>query len=268
MGQYTQLPSNAFTELQMDSGILCLNFDPATGAYSNIIGSTTGGIKISATPNYEDRGAEVDNCANNTMEAKKLTYWDTLVEGTQLSTNASALTSLIGAADVSGTHITLNNSLSASDFQTIWFVGDYGSAGFLAVKLSNALNVNGLSLTTSKNKSGQFGFKYQGHYNMTSPDTVPLDIYIDNSVTTHDVTYILTHATTKVSPLFVADGADLIVQVAATTNHTLPTTITVKVGGSALIENTGYTWDETDGLIFVRGLATTGAVEITVTATT
>lgn len=267
MGTYTQLPSNAFTELQMNSGIICSSFTPATGAYSDIIGSTTGGIKITAVPTYEDTGADVDNCPNNTMEAKKLTSWECKIGGTYLSTNASMLKALIGAAEESSGHISLNSVLTTADFQTLWFVGDYGAAGFLAVKLSNALNTSGLDLTTSKDKMGQIAFEYMGHYSMATPTVVPLDIYIEDAVTMHAVTYTLSHTTASVAPVQVADGADIMAKVAAVTDYTLPAEIAVTAGGSTLTVVDDYTWDADNGVLFVKGDAVDGAIVITITST-
>lgn len=268
MGAYKKLPDNAFTELQMDTGIICSTFDPVTGAYSNIIGSTTGGVTITAVATYIDMGEDVDNCTNNTMEAKKLDSWETRVAGVYLSTGASMLKTLIGAAEVSSGHVTLKNSITTADFQTLWFVGDYGAAGFLAVKLSNALNTTGLSLKTSKNSKGQIDFSYLGHYSMENPDTVPLDIYIDDEVTMHAVTYTLTHTDKKAAPVQVASGADLMVLVEAVTEYTLPATITVTAGGSALTVVDDYTWDADNGVLFVKGDAVDDDISITITSTT
>lgn len=49
--------------------------------------------------------------------------------------------------------------------------------------------------------------------------------------------------------------------------YTLPTTITVKNGGIALIVTTDYTWSNTTGALKVTGSKITGDLEITVTAT-
>ena len=150
MGAYKQIPSDTFERLQMDAGMICASFDPSTGTAGDIIGATTGGIQIDATPDFSDMGEDVDNCPVNMMELKKLNSWECKISGTYLTMSASALKSLIGAATVNSNHITLKNKLDISDFQTLWFVGDYGKAGYLAVKLSNAFNTSGLSLKTEK----------------------------------------------------------------------------------------------------------------------
>ena len=75
MGSYKQIPSDTFERLQMDAGMICASFDPITGTAGDIIGATTGGIQIDATPDFSDMGEDVDNCPVNMMELKKLNSW-------------------------------------------------------------------------------------------------------------------------------------------------------------------------------------------------
>lgn len=267
MGAYKRIPDNTFNHLQMDAGIICDSFDPSTGTIGNIIGATTGGIQIDATPDFSDMGEDVDNCPNNMMELKKLNSWECKVAGTYLTTSASAMKSLIGAATVSSNHITLKNKLSVSDFQTLWFVGDYGDAGFLAVKLSNALNTSGLSLKTEKDSKGQLSFEYLGHYSINAQDVVPLEIYVQDSVTTYPISYVLTHATASIKPIEVGANGSVVAKFEADTSYELPSSVTVKVGGTTKTEDTHYTWDATGGILHILPDVVTDDVEITVTAT-
>jgi hypothetical protein len=201
------------------------------------------------------------------MELKKLKSWECKIAGTYLTTSASAIKSLIGAATVSTNHITLKNKLSASDFQTLWFVGDYGEAGFLAVKLSNALNTSGLSLKTEKDSKGQLSFEYLGHYSMAAQDTVPLEVYVQDSVTTYPISYVLTHTTAAIKPMEVGANGSVVAQFVADTSYELPSSVTVKVGGITKTEDTDYTWDATGGILHILANVVSGDVEITVTST-
>ena len=267
MGAYKRIPSDTFNHLQMDAGVICASFDVGTGAIGDIIGATTGGIQIDATPDFTDMGEDVDNCPNNTMELKKLNSWECKIAGTYLTTSASAMKSLIGAATVSSNHITLKNKLSTSDFQTLWFVGDYGDAGYLAVRLSNALNTSGLSLKTEKDSKGQLSFEYLGHYSINNQDVVPLEIYIKDTVTTYPISYVLTHATASIKPIEVAANGSVVAKFEADADYTLPSSVTVKVGGVTKTEDTDYTWDATGGILHILPEVVSGDVEITVTAT-
>ena len=268
MGKYRQMPMDTFNRLQMDSGIICANFDPETGSFSDIIGATTGGVQIDATPSFSDLGEDVDNCPKNMMELKKLESWECKISGTYLTTSASSMKNLLGAASVSNSRVTLNNSLSAEDFKTLWFVGDYGESGFLAVKLSNALNTSGLSLKTEKDSKGQISFEYLGHYSMDSQNTVPLEIYIVDNTKFFAIKYDLTNAITKIAPEQVAENADLLSQYTAKAGYVLPESIEVTVGDSLLSEDSDYTWDASTGVLYIKSERTTGDITISINGVT
>ena len=125
--KYTQIPTTAFQQMQMNAGIMCTGFNPTTGEITDdsIIGATTGGININIVPNYSDMGEDVDNCPKNTKELKRVDNWEVTASGTFVTVSSSTAKSLIGAADVSGNKITPRVDLADSDFADIWFVGDY-----------------------------------------------------------------------------------------------------------------------------------------------
>lgn len=265
MSIYKRIPENTFRTLQMNAGILCDSFDPETGAVGNILGATTGGIQIDATPEYTDMGEDIDNCAKNMMELKKTEKWECKVSGTYLTTSASAMKSLIGSATVTGGHVKLKQKLSKEDFQTIWFVGDYGENGYLAVKLSNALNTSGLSLKTDDANKGQMSFEYLGHYSIDAQDDVPLDIYIKDEVTVYSIGYTLSHVTATIRPIEVAEGGEVVAKFDPDADYSLPATVTVKAGNDTLTVDTDYTWDDETGILYINSGATTDDISITVT---
>ena len=77
------------------------------------------------------------------------------------------------------------------------------------------------------------------------------------TVTTHDVTYTLTHVTAANQPATVEDGKTLNATLTAENGYKLPDTITVTMGGAA----TQFTYDKTTGAVTVEKV--TGDVEIT-----
>ena len=72
--KFTQIPASTFEELQLNAGVLLANFDPSTATVDNesILGATSGGVKFTDTPTYEDFGADIDNCPKNTKELKRI----------------------------------------------------------------------------------------------------------------------------------------------------------------------------------------------------
>lgn len=185
--KFTQIPSDTFKKLQLNAGVLATTFEPSTGTLTatNVIGATTGGISFEATPEFEDFGEDIDNCPKNTMELKKLTSWEVVLSGTFVTMDTAVAKSMTGAADVSGEKVTPRNDVDVEkDFSDIWFVGDYSdentgeSAGFIAIRVINALSTGGFKLQTTDKGKGNFEFEYTGHYSMSAQGTVPFEVYV------------------------------------------------------------------------------------------
>lgn len=193
MAKFTQIPTDTFKKLQLNAGILSTDFDPATGKLtaSNIIGATSGGVSFEATPSFSDFGEDIDNCPKNTKELKKLDSWDAKMSGSFVTMDTNVATSVIGTAAVASddqTKVVPSNYVDAKDFKNIWWVGDYsdinedgssaGKAGFIAIKLINALSTGGFKIKSGDKAKGTFEFEYTGHYSIENIDTVPFEIYI------------------------------------------------------------------------------------------
>lgn len=186
--EYTKVSPDAFQKLQMNAGIIVDAFNPATGVAGNIISATTGGLRFSSNPSYEDFGADVDNVPANTMQLKRCTGYDPVISGTALELTAALVKKLVGGGVIdsnNATHIIPDHELVEDDFKDIWFIGDYsdknkgtGTAGFVAIHIMNALNTAGFQLQTTKNGKGQSAFEFHGHYDLEDIDTVPFEIYI------------------------------------------------------------------------------------------
>lgn len=193
MAKFTQIPTDTFKKLQLNAGILTTEFDPATGTLtaSNIIGATSGGVSFEATPSFSDFGEDIDNCPKNTKELKKLDSWEAKMSGSFVTMDTNVATSVIGTAAVASddpTKVVPRNYVDAKDFKNIWWVGDYsdinedgssaGKAGFIAIKLINALSTGGFKIKSGDKAKGTFEFEYTGHYSIENIDTVPFEIYI------------------------------------------------------------------------------------------
>lgn len=193
MAKFTQIPTDTFKKLQLNAGILTTEFDPATGelSASNIIGATSGGVSFEATPSFTDFGEDIDNCPKNTKELKKLDSWEAKMSGSFVTMDTNVATSVIGTAAVASddqTKVVPRNYVEAEDFKNIWWVGDYsdinedgssaGKAGFIAIKLINALSTGGFKIQSGDKAKGTFEFEYTGHYSSENIDTVPFELYI------------------------------------------------------------------------------------------
>lgn len=187
--KFTQIPASTFEELQLNAGILLSAFEPETGSFEreNILGATSGGVSFTDVTEYQDFGEDIDNCPKNTKELKRVNSREIKVSGTYITVNTQRAKSLIAAADVDesdATKITPRDNLEETDFNDIWWVGDYSdkndetNGGFIAIKLINALSTDGFSLQTGDKSKGQLAFGYTAHYSIEDPSAVPYEMYI------------------------------------------------------------------------------------------
>lgn len=184
--KYTQIPSDTFSSMQLNAGVLLSSFDPATGIVPSnaIIGATTGGVNFTDSIEYLDFGDDIDNCPKNMKELKVLDSHEVKMSGTFVAVSPDTAKLLAGAADKNGSKIVPRNDLLGTDFSDIWWVGDYSDvntgddAGFIAIKMINALNTGGFQIQSADKAKGQFAFEFTGHYSMSDPDVVPYEIYI------------------------------------------------------------------------------------------
>lgn len=184
--KYTQIPALAFEQIQMNAGIVVDSFNPATGVIGNILGATTGGVNFTDAPSYKDFGEDIDNCPKNTLELKKVDSREVKMAGTFVTVTAAVAKWLCGTADIDSNdnaHVIPRDDILAADFKTLWWIGDYSdvntgeNAGFLAIKLINALNTAGFKIQSTDKGKGQFGFEFTGHYSMANTSKVPYEIY-------------------------------------------------------------------------------------------
>lgn len=187
--KFTKIPSTTFQELQLNAGILATGFTPATGTLesADMLGATSGGVNFKATPTYSDFGDDIDNCPKNMMELKQLDFWDIKMSGTFVTVDTAAAKSLIGPADIGktdATKVTPRNSLATTDFDDIWWVGDYSdkngatNGGYIAIHMMNALSTGGFQVKSGDKAKGQFAFEYTAHFSNSAQDTVPFEVYI------------------------------------------------------------------------------------------
>ena len=184
--RYTQIPTNTFSALQMNAGIVLADFDVTDGSFedTDLLGATSGGVNVTATPEFSDFGEDVDNCPKNMLELKHLDSWEVKMSGTFVSVTKATAAKLLAAADTNGNKITPRADVVKTDFSDIWWVGDYtdvntgANAGFLAVHVMNALSTGGFQIQSTDKGKGQFAFEFTGHVSIDAQDVVPIEIYV------------------------------------------------------------------------------------------
>lgn len=187
--RFTQVPASTFEELQLNAGILLSDFDPVTGEAlrEDILGATSGGVSFTDAPEYSDFGEDIDNMPKNMKELKRILSREITLGGTYLTVSTERAKSLIAAADIDTadtTKIVPRDTLKETDFEDIWWVGDYSdkngrnNGGYIAIHLRNALSTGGFSLQSGDRAKGQFSFTYTAHYSLANPEEVPYEMYI------------------------------------------------------------------------------------------
>ena len=190
--KYTKIPENAFKELQLNAGVLLTDFDTTDGMTEQellgvMIGATSGGVNFTATPTYEDYGADIDNAPTNVKELKKLTGWEVKMSGNFITVTPTSAALMAGAADADKadtTKITPRNDVADTDFKDIWWVGDYSdkngatNGGFVAIHMLNSLSTGGFQLQSTNKGKGQFAFVFTGHYSIVDQNKVPYEVFV------------------------------------------------------------------------------------------
>lgn len=187
--KFTRIPETTFQKLQLNAGIICSAFAPESGevAEEALMGATTGGVSFTATPTYSDFGADIDNAPTNVKELKKLDTWEVRMSGSFVTVDVNTAKILIGSADIDGddnTKLIPRNDLKDTDFQDIWWVGDYSdengdeNGGFVAIHMLNGLNTGGFSIQSNNNGKGEFAFDFMGHYSIEDQGKVPFEVYV------------------------------------------------------------------------------------------
>ena len=183
MGRFTVIPQDTFESMQLETGVLLKNFDPANvtePADEDIICATTGGITVTCQMETSDLAEDIDNVPDGMMEFIHLDRWNCSISTTSLSTSAEDIKFSLGCADIDSkdeTHIIPRAELKQTDFRDIWWVGDKANGGFVAARLKNALSTGGFSLKTGKNAKGNTTLEISGHRSIKKQGEVPMEFY-------------------------------------------------------------------------------------------
>lgn len=261
--KFTKIPQNTFEELQINAGILVKDFDVSTGTFadSDMLTATTGGITISVKPTYEDFGSDIDNCAKNTMELKRITETEVTISTTALNINEDLLLYMLGAADKDSSTgaIKPRKDLKVTDFSTIWWIGDLSNNGYIAVKISNALSTDGFSIKTSDKGKGNVSITLTGHTSLYAQDVIPAEFYLgEGDDDTVSITLDRSRAT-------IVDGATL--ALSATVNPNDATVTWASSDTSVATVSSGVVTAEAEGVCVIIAKAAKSGEEAIATCT-
>ncbi len=263
---FTTVASDAFQKFQLNAGVILTEFDPTdppsssadiATMRSHVLMATNGGAQFTAAPEFIDFADDVDNVPANTKEMKVLQSVTVTLSGTGKTVDTTVAKMLMAAADVnvSTGKITPRADLKQSDFQDLWWVGDYSDvntgsdAGFIAIKIKNALSTGGFSLQPNDKGKGDFAFEFTGHYSISDMTDIPYEVYINKGEL--PVTKLASRAlgSLTLTPTFdpsvtsyTTTTTDATNTITATATDSTNATVTIKNGSTTVTSGNAATW--------------------------
>lgn len=223
MGAFNKVTKESLDNVQINAGMILASFNPSSVTApeaDDIVCATTGGIQVDCTPTFEDFGADIDNCPNNTKELKKVTGWECKFTFTAVEVTEKTIALALGAAGSVSNEVQPQNELIGANFNTIWFVSERVDNKIIAIELKNGLG-GGLSYKTQKNAKGQLSITLTGHISMADSDEVPMTFYVCQN--TRSASGMQVMSLTGTSSM-----SDTVTPKNGTTNTTTSTTSTTK----------------------------------------
>ena len=286
--KFTTVATDAFQKFQLNAGILLTDFDPTDPVVdrSTIFAATSGGASFTVSPEFVDFGEDVDNVPANTMELKVLQSVTATMSGTLKTVDTSVTKRLMAAADIGPNgKLTPRADLVSGDFFDLWWVGDYSNvntgdgAGFMAIKLVNALSTGGFSLQPNDKGKGDFAFEFTGHYTIDDMSVLPYEIYIqagnEDAGEEPDTTLAALSITgVTLSPTFSATTTTYTASTTATSNVINATatdatnaTVVIRNGSTTVTSGNAATWETGSNTVTVTVTNGTESLTYTITVT-
>lgn len=173
--------------LLLDAGAFFKNFEVGTDTFESavaagkLLGATNGGGEFSAVPTI--RQIEVDGVKGRAKGLEVIDAWEVYIKANLIEVTAEVLKEALCSASskVNGDYdeITANASISLNDYiDNITWVGTIsGSDDPVIIQVYNALNTDGLTLTTQDKNQSVIATTFYGHYTQDDLQTPPFSIF-------------------------------------------------------------------------------------------
>ena len=191
MKTYSGFTEKTANKLLLDAGAFFKNFDVATDTFASavtagkLIGATKDGGEFSAVPTI--RQVEVDGVKGRAKGLEIVDGWEVYVKANVLEVSKEALIlGLCAAKEEAVTlltndyaHINGKADIELTDYiDNITWVGTLsGSDNPVIIQVKNALNTDGLKLTTKDKDQSVVAMTFYGHYTYSDLETPPFDVY-------------------------------------------------------------------------------------------
>lgn len=141
----------------------------------NVLSATNGGITMAIVPEYFT--PSIDGNFDNVMgTGKTVTRYTATLSFTAVEADAEVLAKALGCADIAGNVIVGRHTIKDTDYSDIYAIGEKGDGSIIQFTLKNAMNTNGLTLTTANNGNGGIAFSISANYSVDDLDNPPFEI--------------------------------------------------------------------------------------------
>lgn len=189
MGTYSGFTNETTEHLLLDAGAFFKNFDKESDTYETavaagkLIGATKDGGEFQAKP--EIRQIQVDGVKGAAKGLDVVDSWAVYIKANVLEIKKDTIVSALCSANVDTLSdneydiITAKNEMSVDDYiDNITWVGTLsGSENPVIIQIFNALDTEGLTLTTKDKDQSVIAMTFEGRYSMEGLDTPPFKIY-------------------------------------------------------------------------------------------
>ncbi|WP_339145450.1 MULTISPECIES: hypothetical protein [unclassified Sutcliffiella] len=189
MKMFSGFTNKTAENLLMHAGAFFKNFDVENDTFDSaveagkLLGASRGGGEFSAVP--ELRSIEVDGVRGKAKGLQVIDSWEVKLTANIMEVTTSVLADALAASETdSTTNVDYNivkgkNVINLTDYiDNITFVGTLsGSDKPVIIQVYNALNSNGLTLTTEDKSESVITLEFEGHFDANKLDEPPFAIY-------------------------------------------------------------------------------------------
>lgn len=188
--------------LVLDAGAFFKNFDPekddfeTAKASGKLLGATKDGGEFSAVPSI--RQIEVDGIKGRAKGLEVIDSWDVYLKANVLEIKKDTIAAALCASEVddasntSHSIIAAKNSIELDDYiDNITWVGTLsGSDEPVIIQVFNAINTDGLKITTKDKDQAVVAMTFYGHYTQNDLNTPPFRILYPKAAETEASSYV------------------------------------------------------------------------------
>lgn len=185
----TGLTERTIVNLQLNAGVLLTKYTKGTDIEEDdIIGATRGGGSFTAVPTIHQ--AAVDGAPTYTKGLERVDDWVITLNATMVEVSDEAISRALGVGvtktetgtgTTKDTTFTVKRTVNDADYKDLYWVGDLSNGQNVVIKIKNALNTSGLSLTFSDRGEGTYALALIGHFTVDDLDTAPFEMTIERA---------------------------------------------------------------------------------------